>query len=162
MEITLIAAMGHDRVIGRDNRLPWHLPADLAHFKALTLGKPVIMGRLTWLSLGRPLPGRHNIVLSRDASFEAAGATVVTLPQAALLVAGAVDEVMVIGGAQIYQLFLPLATRMELTEVDCAVEGGDAFFPHWPLQQWQQVAAEAHNADARNPHPYRFVSYRRR
>jgi len=158
LEITLIAAMGKDRVIGIDNRLPWHLPADLQHFKALTLGKPVVMGRLTWLSIGRPLPGRHNIVLSRDPALTIDGATVVTSPQAALAAAGDVAEVMIMGGAQIYRQFLPLATRLELTLVDQAVAGGDAFFPDYEDGSWRELTSTGHSRDERNSCDYRFVT----
>lgn len=158
MEITLIAAMGKDRVIGIDNRLPWHLPADLQHFKALTLGKPVVMGRLTWLSIGRPLPGRHNIVLSRDPRLVIEGATVVSSPQAALAAAGDVAEVMIMGGAQIYQQFLPLATRLELTLVDQGVDGGDAFFPDYLDGSWRELTSSSHPSDERHSCGYRFVT----
>ncbi|HEY5790823.1 MAG TPA: dihydrofolate reductase, partial [Gammaproteobacteria bacterium] len=128
MQLALIAALDRNRLIGRDNALPWHLPADLQHFKRLTLGKPVLMGRRTWESLGRPLPGRHNIVLSRDPAFRAEGATVVGSLDAALEAAGDAAEAMVIGGAAFYATMLPRARRLYLTEVDGEFDG-DAWFP---------------------------------
>ena len=160
MEITLIAAMAHGRVIGKDNAMPWHLPADLRHFKALTLGKPVVMGRLTFDSLGRPLPGRHNIVLSRDPQLQLAGVTVVASPEQAIAAAGDVAELMIIGGAQIYHQFLPLATRLELTLIDLQVEG-DAYFPAYEDGSWQQISSETRDADADNPHACQFVRLER-
>ena len=111
-EIVLIAAMAKNRVIGKDNKMPWHLPADLKHFKRITLGKPVIMGRKTFCSLGRPLPGRQNIVITRDPGFTAEGCDVVNSLEAALEKAQATDQLMVIGGADIYRQFLPLAKRL--------------------------------------------------
>lgn len=156
MGIALIAAMADDRVIGIDNRLPWRLPADLQHFKGLTLGKPVVMGRLTWESLGRPLPGRRNIVITGDMSYRAAGAEVVHSPEAALAAAGAVEEVMVIGGASIYAQFLPRAQRMYLTFVHGRF-AGDAWFPAWNPGEWRETGRVEHAADERNPHPHAFV-----
>lgn len=161
MRIALIAALDRNGLIGRDNALPWRLPADLQHFKRLTLGKPIVMGRLTWESLGRPLPGRHNIVLTRDPAYHADGASVVHSIDAALAAAGAVDEVMVIGGAALYRTLLPRAARLYLTRIDAAFDG-DAWFPEVDPAAWREVAREAHAPDERNPYPYAFVTLERR
>lgn len=137
--LSLIVAASRNGVIGRESALPWHLPEDLRHFKALTLGKPVIMGRLTWESIGRPLPGRPNIVISRNTDYQAPGAEVVPDLEAALARAAglvdATDEIMIIGGAQIYRVALPLVGRVYRTRVDLEVEG-DAFFPELDPAEW--------------------------
>ncbi|GAB4346542.1 MAG: type 3 dihydrofolate reductase [Gammaproteobacteria bacterium] len=159
--LSVIAAMGRGRVIGCGNRLPWHLPADLKHFKAVTLGKPVVMGRLTYESIGRPLPGRRNIVISRDPDYRAEGCEVVDSLAGALEAACDAEEVMVIGGATIYQQALPQAGRLYLTLIDENFEG-DAWFPAWRESEWRQVASESHAPDEANPHPYRFVVLERR
>ncbi|TRM52130.1 dihydrofolate reductase [Achromobacter sp. LC458] len=156
--LTLIVAYSTNRVIGRDNTLPWKLPGDLAHFKRSTLGHPIIMGRKTWDSLGRPLPGRSNIVISRNPDFTATGATVVPSLQAAIDACGEVDEAFVIGGAQIYAQALPLAQRVLATEVHADV-GGDAFFPLLPSFQWKETAREPQPAE--NGYDYDFVTYQR-
>lgn len=158
--ITLIAAIGRGRELGRDNQLLWHLPADLAHFKARTLGRPIVMGRKTHESIGRPLPGRRNIVLSRDPDYHTPGCDVVQSPQAAQALVDDADELMIIGGAAIYTLFLPLATQIELTEVDAECEA-DAYFPQLPAGAWREIASEVHAADERNAHAYRFVTLER-
>lgn len=157
MKISMIAAMANNRVIGSENQMPWHLPADLKHFKAVTLGNPVIMGRKTFESIGRPLPGRLNIVISRS-GFEAEGVSVVSNPKAALACAGEVDEVMIIGGGVIYDLFLPLATRLYLTFIQLDVEGDTKFPDYQQAGQWIEVESEAHQADDKNPYNYRFVT----
>ncbi|KNY09837.1 dihydrofolate reductase [Achromobacter piechaudii] len=156
--LTLIVAYSTNRAIGRDNALPWKLPGDLAHFKRSTLGHPIIMGRKTWDSLGRPLPGRANIVISRNPDFTAAGATVVPTLQAAIDACGDVAEAFVIGGAQIYAQALPLAQRVLATEVHADVEG-DAFFPLLPSFQWKEVSREPQPAE--NGYDYDFVTYQR-
>lgn len=156
--LTLIVAYSTNRAIGRDNALPWKLPGDLAHFKRSTLGHPIIMGRKTWDSLGRPLPGRANIVISRNPDFTAAGATVVPTLQAAIDACGDVTEAFVIGGAQIYAQALPLAQRVLATEVHADVEG-DAFFPLLPSFQWKEVSREPQPAE--NGYDYDFVTYQR-
>ncbi|MGE8686339.1 MAG: dihydrofolate reductase [Achromobacter sp.] len=156
--LTLIVAYSTNRAIGRDNALPWKLPGDLAHFKRSTLGRPIIMGRKTWDSLGRPLPGRSNIVISRNPGFAAEGATVVPTLQAAIDACGGVDEAFVIGGAQIYAQALPLARRVLATEVRADVEG-DAFFPLLPSFQWKETAREPQPAE--NGYDYDFVTYER-
>lgn len=138
--VALIVATSRNGVIGRDGALPWHLPEELQHFKRLTLGKPIIMGRLTWESIGRPLPGRTNIVVSRAPDYEAQGAEVVPSLEAALDRASqrveVDDEIMIIGGAHIYRAALPLADRIYRTRIDVEVEG-DAFFPELDSTRWR-------------------------
>ena len=163
MKISMIAAMAHDRVIGKDNQMPWHLPADLAHFKRVTLGKPVLMGRKTFESIGRPLPGRRNLVISRNPDYQAEGIEVVGSVEAALaLLAGSsVEELMVIGGGHLYAEMLPSADCLYLTQIDLAVEG-DTRFPAFDDGQWQRVDCESHPADEKNPHLYSFETWQRR
>lgn len=163
MKISMIAAMAHDRVIGKDNQMPWHLPADLAHFKRVTLGKPVLMGRKTFESIGRPLPGRRNLVISRNPGYQAEGIEVLGSVEAALaLLAGSsVEELMVIGGGHLYAEMLPSADCLYLTRIDLAVEG-DTRFPAFDDGQWQRVDCESHSADEKNPYPYSFETWQRR
>lgn len=161
MRISIIAAMDRNRLIGNRNQLPWHLPADLAHFKRVTMGKPVIMGRKTFESIGRPLPGRTNIVLTGSADFRADGVLVASSLDQALEYASGADEAMVIGGGMIYRLVLPSADRLYLTLVDNAYEG-DAWFPDFDPAEWRIIASEAHAADDKNPSDYRFVTYERK
>jgi dihydrofolate reductase len=160
MKLSLIAAMAENRVIGHENRLPWHLPADLQHFKAITLGKPVLMGRKTWESLGRPLPGRTNIVITRDAGYVAEGCVVAHSLEEALRAAGEAAEVMVIGGAQLYRQALPLADTLYLTLVHAEFRG-DTRFPAWQPKDWRETARIDHVADDRNPHAYSFITLER-
>lgn len=141
MDISLIAAMAADRVIGKDNHLPWQVSTDLKHFKALTIGKPVIMGRKTYESMGRPLPDRKNIIISRNANFDAPGCQVASSLEAAIDLAKPAPEIMIIGGAQLYQQALPIANRMYLTLLDLQIDG-DTFFPAWPATQWQVTIEE--------------------
>jgi dihydrofolate reductase len=152
MRVSLIVAMARNRVIGCDGKLPWHIPADLAHFKRLTMGKPILMGRKTHQSIGRALPGRRNIVLSRDPAFDAAGVTRVDTLEAGLAVArdSGAEEAMVIGGAEVYRLALPHATRVYLTEVDTAV-GGDTLFPATSWAGWDRVSQQDLPADDGHP-----------
>ena len=156
MKISLILAMGRDRVIGRDNQLPWHLPADLAHFKATTMGKPILMGRKTWESIGKALPGRLNIVLTGQADYIADGATVVITIDDAIEACESADELMVIGGAAVYEALLPVAQKIYLTLVDEEFEG-DTFFPLINEQEWCEESREDHRADEKNPHEYSFL-----
>lgn len=161
MKIVLVAALDRNGLIGRGDTLPWRLPADLRHFKALTLGKPVLMGRRTFESIGRPLPGRRNLVLSRDPDFHPEGVIVVPDLAAARAAAGDAEELMVIGGANVYAQLLDLADRMELTEIDHAFEG-DVYFPAFDRNAWKVVKVETHAPDAENPWPYRFLTLERR
>lgn len=155
MKISMVAAMAKDRVIGKDNAMPWHLPADFAWFKKVTMGKPIVMGRKTFESIGRPLPGRQNIVISRNPDFTAEGVTVVSDIAAAQSAAGDVEELMIIGGGSIYEACLPLADRLYLTFIDLTVEG-DTCFPAWD-DTWQEVHSESYAADEKNAHAMRFV-----
>ena len=157
--ISLVAACDQAFGIGRDNRLPWHLPADLAHFKALTLGHAVAMGSRTFDSIGRALPGRQNLVLSRDPSKGFPGAMRVDSVEAALSAAQG-ERVMVIGGAQIYRAFLPFAQEIFLTRVDTDAQA-DTFFPALPAGNWTLVEETLHPADAANAHAMRFQQWRR-
>jgi len=156
--ITLIAAVAANGIIGRDNRLPWHLPEDLKHFKALTMGHPMIMGRKTWESLPGRLPGRPHIVISRNPDYRAEGASVVTSLAAAIAAAGDTDEVFVIGGAELYGQALAIADRLQLTEIAADVEG-DARFPAYDRAAWQETAREQHRAESGLG--YAFVTYER-
>lgn len=162
MRLALIWAMSRNRAIGRNNALPWHLPEDLKYFKRVTMGKPIIMGRKTWESIGRPLPGRTNIVITRDKDFVADGVKVVhslaeamSLAQSIGLIDGA-DEVVVIGGAEIYALTLPEADRLYMTQVHAEVEG-DAYFPVFDLTQWEELGRDDFSASGPNPFDYSFV-----
>lgn len=161
MMVSIIAAMDRNRLIGNRNQLPWHLPADLAHFKQVTMGKPIIMGRKTYESIGRPLPGRANIVLTRSQSFHAEGVFTANTLQQALDFATGESEVMIIGGSSIYELALPVADRLYMTYVDNSCEG-DAWFPEFDLEQWTIVSSEQHTADENNSSDYRFVTYERK
>ena len=151
--ISLIVAVSVNNVIGADGELPWHLPEDLKRFKAITMGKPMIMGRATFASIGRALPGRRNIVMTRNSDFEAAGCDVVSSMDEALAVAGSVDEVMVIGGAEIYELFLPKADRIYLTRVHVDVQG-DTCFPPLDADEWR--ITESANFPASNDRKLAF------
>ena len=167
MRVAAIVARAANGCIGRDNKLPWYLPNDLKYFKRVTLGKPIIMGRKTWESLKGPLPGRANIVISRDPDYQAEGArTVTTLEQAMALAADialidGVDEVVIIGGAEIYRLALPGIERLYVTEVHAVVDG-DAFFPELDGSRWQELGREDFVAEGPNPYDYSFVVYQRR
>lgn len=161
--IVMVAAIDRDLAIGRDNALPWHLPADLARFKALTLGKPVLMGRRTAESLGRALPKRRNLVLTRSGRAPHAGMeAVASLDQARALAAGeGQDELCVIGGAEVYALALPHASVLQLTRVDTVVADADTFFPAFDEDGWRVVSRIPHPADARHAVAFEFVEYRR-
>lgn len=166
MVIAMIVAMSENRVIGRDNQLPWHLPNDLKYFRATTMGKPVIMGRKTFESIGRPLPGRANIVVTRNPGWSADGVQVASDPEAALELAqdialvDGVDEVMVIGGAELYTALLARADRLYITRVHAPVEG-DAVFPPFEKMGWEEVSREDFRAESPNPYDYSFVVYQR-
>jgi dihydrofolate reductase len=158
--LVAVLAMAGNGVIGRDNALPWRLPADLRHFKALTLGKPVLMGRRTFESLGRPLPGRENIVMTRDPGWSADGVTVVASIEEAMAAAGDAPELMVIGGAEVYRQCWPRLSRIELTRVHAA-PAGDTRLDGVDWSGWQESAVEHHPADERNEYDYSFVTLTR-
>jgi dihydrofolate reductase len=161
MKLSLIAALDRDHAIGRDNDLPWRLPDDLKRFKALTIGKPVLMGRKTAQSLGRALPGRRNLVLTRSGTVPFEGMQAVASVDEALRIAEAdgADELCVIGGGEVYALTLPVATHLFLTHVETRVEGGEAFFPAFDVSQWRVVSRERHDADAKHAFAFEFVDY---
>jgi len=159
MTLSIIVAMAENRVIGTDNDLPWHLPADLKYFKKTTLGKPIIMGRKTFDSIGRPLPGRQNIVITRNADWAHEGVDVAVSVDDAIVLAGNAEEVMITGGAQIYDLSLPQIDRLYITEVALSVDG-DAKFPELNMQEWQEVSRENYPAEDDKP-AYAFVVYDR-
>ncbi len=159
--LSVIAAVAANGVIGRNNDLPWHLPADLAHFKRITLGKPILMGRRTWESLPGLLPHRNHIVVSRSPGYEAEGAMVASSLDEALAWVNGVEEALIIGGAQLYAQALPIASRLYLTKIDAAIDG-DTFFPDVDWSAWQEVEREQHLADSRNAYPYTFLTWDRR
>ena len=163
MTISFIAALADNNVIGRDNRLPWHMPADLKRFKALTLGHHVIMGRKTFDEIKKPLPGRINVVVTRSVDFSPEGVAVARSIEEALAKAEASGdpEIFVIGGAEIFAQLMHRADRMHLTRVHAEPEG-DTFFPEFDdVNEWQLVDAEHLEADEKNPHPYSFLTYER-
>ena len=163
IRLVLVAALDRNRAIGRGNAMPWHLPDDFKHFKALTLGKPILMGRKTAESLGRALPGRTNLVLTRSGRVPFDGMQPVASVDEALRIAAeqGAGELCVIGGAEIYALTLAQADALLLTHVDAEVEGADAFFPAFDPRQWRVVAHEAHPADAKHAFAFEFVDYER-
>ena len=159
-KVTLVAAMGLNRAIGLDGKMPWHLPAELQHFKRTTMGKTIVMGRKTWQSIGRPLPGRQNVVVSRDPAYQADGAEVAGSLAQALEIATS-DEVMVIGGGELYALAMPLASRMVLTVIDTEPQA-DTWFPAWDEHEWQKAILKRVDADESNPLAYSIVELTRR
>jgi len=161
MKVSLIVAVGRRNEIGKGGKMPWHLPADLRHFKRMTLGKPVLMGRKTLQAIGRPLPERRNLVLTRDGGFRADGCETVTSLDAALQLVADVPELMVIGGGEVYRLTWPRADRIYLTRIQADVEGADAFFPDVDSKEWREISREDHRTDEKNPFDYSFVVYDR-
>ena len=160
MIISIIAAMANQRAIGINNSLPWNLPADMQWFRKCTMGKPIIMGRTTYESIGKPLPGRKNVIVTRNVEYRVEGAIVVhSLEQAIEAVQGEA-EAMIIGGSNIYSQALDFADRLYLTEIHSDVEA-DSWFPEFDLQQWQQQSREDHTADEKNIHDYSFVVLQR-
>lgn len=155
--LSLLVAVSDNGLIGRDNQLPWHIPADLKRFKKLSVGKPTVMGRKTWDSLGRPLPDRRNIVITRNATFQAPGAEVVTSLDEAIRISGDAEEIILIGGAEIFRLALPMADRMYYTHVHTIMEG-DAYFPPVEWTQWQPVYQEEGEGGEL---PFKYVDYNR-
>ncbi|MEP6548709.1 MAG: dihydrofolate reductase [Gammaproteobacteria bacterium] len=159
--LELVVAVAENDIIGRGNQLPWHLPADLRHFKSLTLGKPVLMGRKTYESIGKGLPGRMNIVLSRSTDFLRNDCTVVKTLDAARAAASGQSALMVIGGADIYRQCLPLASRIHLTLVHTQIEDGDTMFAGWRGREWNASSNERHDADDKNGYAYSFITLER-
>lgn len=161
-EVIIIAAMGHDRVIGYRNQLPWHLPADLAHFKSLTLNQTIVMGRKTYQSIGKPLPQRTNIILTRDPNFTAPGCLVYPSLEVAMQADSSNNRtpLWIIGGANLYAQALPYTHMMHLTMVEITTPG-DTFFPVWQANEWQVLQQEQHAADAKNAYAYRFMTLQR-
>lgn len=159
--IAMIAAMAENRIIGANNRMPWHLPADLKHFKSVTLGKPVLMGRLTYESIGKALPGRQNIVISRQQDYRLDDAEVVSSIDDAIQSARGEDEIMIIGGGQLYSALLPYAYRLYLTFIDLEVEG-DTQFPDYTQDiEWRTITEQSYSADEKNPCNYKFACLER-
>lgn len=159
--VSVIAALAKNRVIGIENRLPWRLPEDLAHFKALTLGHPILMGRKTFESLGRPLPGRTNVVITRNRDYRPDGCVVADSIPAALALCADADEVFFIGGAELYAQAIPLADRLYLTEVDIEA-AGDAWFPDYDRRAFREVSRESHTGGKGDVLGFDFVVYERR
>jgi dihydrofolate reductase len=160
MSIAIIVATDKNNLIGKDNDLPWKLSADLQYFKKVTMGKPLIMGRNTHESIGRPLPGRKNIIVTSQADYQAEGCVVVNSIEAAIAETADAEEVMVMGGASLYEQLLPKAERLYLTQVHAELEG-DTWFPEWKQADWEEVSREDHQADEKNQFEYSFVVYQR-
>ncbi len=163
--ISIVAAASENNVIGKDGRLPWHLPDDLKHFREITEGKPVIMGRKTYETIGKPLPNRRNIVVTHQ-NITLSGCDVVHSLKEALALAGhgqdaRATEICIIGGGEIYAQALPLASRIHLTRVHTVVEEGTAFFPEFSEAEWQETSHIEHPADTRHIHPFTFLEYER-
>jgi dihydrofolate reductase len=158
--ISIIAAMAKNRVIGAKNSIPWHLPGELKMFKTITMGHHIVMGRNTWTSIGRLLPGRTTVIVSRQRDYAIAGALVAPSLDAAIAACGNDNEIFVIGGGQLYAAALPRADRIYLTEVDAEVDG-DTLMPDFDLTQWQAGAVTAHQADAKNPYGYKMTIFDR-
>lgn len=167
MVISIIAAIGNNRVIGNKNRLPWNLSADMEHFRKLTMGRPIIIGSLTFESISKALPGRDNIVLTRDPDYKAPGCKIAHSLQEALLLAEdsplgkRTKEVMICGGASIYKQYLPRADRMYLTTIEGDFEG-DAFFPEFNIEEWEEKERISYEADKNNPYRYSFLTLERK
>jgi dihydrofolate reductase len=161
MRRTLVVAVARNGVIGRDNKLPWRLPDEIAYFKRVTMGHPIVMGRRTWESIGKPLPGRKNIVVTHQRDYQAPGCTVVHSLDEAWKAAGDADEVCVIGGTTLFEESLPIADRIHYTEVEGDVDG-DTFFPPFDRSQWEAREVERHPADERHPYAYRILVMDRR
>jgi dihydrofolate reductase len=159
--ISLIVAMAKNRVIGANNTLPWHLPADLKHFKALTMGHHMIMGRKTYESIGKPLPGRTSVVVTRSANYSMSGVIVVNSLEDAIAACGNEEEIFVIGGAELYRQAIGLTDRIYLTEIDADISG-DAHFTDFDSNLWQETGRESHTPDEKNLYSYHFVIYDRK
>lgn len=153
--------MARNRVIGAGNAIPWHLPGELKMFKSITLGHHIIMGRKTWESIGRPLPGRTTVIVTRQPGYEVAGAIIARSLDEAIAACRNDDEIFVIGGAQLYAAALPRTGRLYLTEVDADI-AGDTYMPEFDLAQWHARSVSTHAADDRNPYGYKLTVYDRR
>lgn len=162
MKIAIIVATDEQGLIGSNNDLPWKIPADLKYFRAVTMGKPLIMGRNTHESIGIPLPGRENIIVTHNKEYFVEGCKVVHSVKQALEICKNKEEVMVIGGASLYEQLLPMADRIYLTQVHAKIEHGDTWFPLWDKKAWQQVQRQDYLADEKNDYPYSFIVYDRR
>ena len=156
--LSIIVAMAKNRVIGKDNAMPWHLPADLKYFRKVTSGKPIIMGRKTYESIGRPLPKRHNIIISRNRDYKVEGCDVVSSLEEAVEKAGPVDELFIIGGGFLYNQLINDADKLYLTFIDLEVEG-DTFFPEYEHLSITKIASERHQKDEENPYDYEFTEF---
>lgn len=161
VQLSIIVATDKQGLIGKDNDLPWRLSADLGYFKTVTMGKPLIMGRRTHESIGRPLPGRKNIILTTDRSYQAKGCTVCQTVEQALDECGGAQEAMVMGGASLYEQFLNQADKLYLTLVDAELEG-DTWFPSWDEADWRLISRQDHQPDDNNDYPYSFIVYQRK
>jgi dihydrofolate reductase len=159
--VSLIVAMANNRVIGANNTLPWHLPADLKHFRALTMGHHIVMGRKTWESIGKPLPGRTSVVVSRNPDFAAPGVIVVNSLQAAISACDNDTEIFVIGGAELYQQAIAFADRIYMTEIAADIRG-DAYFPEFSSAEWLEVSREFHSQSEPQQLDYHFVAFLRK
>ncbi len=157
-KISLICAMAKNRVIGKDNQMPWHLPADLKHFKSVTMSKPIVMGRKTYESIGRPLPGRKNIVISRNPNYQLENVDVVNSIDAALKLLNKEEEIMIIGGGFLYSQTIKLANTLYLTLIDLDVEG-DTFFPEFQQLNLTEISKESFSSDEKNTFDYQFITY---
>ncbi len=156
MSLSIVVAMDENRLIGKDNKLPWHLPADLAYFKKITTGKSIVMGRKTYDSIGRPLPNRRNIVISRNSKTLITGCEVLTSIDEVLSTTKDEDEVMIIGGASLCEQLLPQVSRLYITKIEGEFDG-DVYFPEYDESDWRQVICESHLPDASNQYPYHFL-----
>jgi dihydrofolate reductase len=161
--IAIVVAVADNHVIGKDNQLIWHLPADLRHFKQKTMGHPMIMGRKTFDSIGKPLPGRTTIIVTRQQNFKAEGCLVAHSVQAAIEIGSELDteQVSIVGGAEIYKQAMPFVDTLYLTRVHHTFEG-DTYFPELPEKEWQQISAEHHEPDEKNRYSYSFIELRRK
>jgi dihydrofolate reductase len=160
--ISHIVAMDQNRVIGKDNRLPWHLPADLAYFKKVTMGHAIVMGRKTFESIGRPLPGRENVIVTRNRSFQPEGCKVLhSIEEVKQFAAMRDDEVFVIGGAELFRATLPVADRLYITKIEASFPG-DTFYPAFDESEWQLVSYTKGIKDEKNPYDYAFIVYERK
>lgn len=159
MKLAIIVATDEQGLIGKDNDLPWKLSADLQYFRRVTMGKPIIMGRNTHDSIGRALPGRKNIIVTKNKAYQAEGCMVVHSVDDALLACEQVEEVMVMGGASLYEQFLPRADKLYLTQVHASLTEGDTWFPKWHKNEWSEISREDYLADDKNDYAYSFIVY---